>query len=99
MCNFRLGRHSNNPSGCPGAWRRTTSAARLPGERRRAKRQELRLPSLLAPDLFLEELPLRGLLLAPLNMQAHPAPTSTGIPERDGGRRFSLKLVHFAGAM
>jgi len=40
---------------------------------RRVKRQGLGLPSLFAPDLLLEELPFRDLLLAALNMQGHPA--------------------------
>ena len=48
----------------------------LPDERRRVKRKGLRLPSLFAPDLLLEQLPLRDLLLAPLSMQAHPASDS-----------------------
>ena len=62
------------------------------------KRQELRLPSLFAPDLFLEELPLRDLLLAPLNMnmQAHPASDLHWNSREGRGPRFSLKVVHFA---
>jgi hypothetical protein len=51
------------------------------------KRQGLGLPSLFGPDLLLQELPLRDLLLAPLNMQTHPASDSPlEFQRRDGGR-------------
>jgi hypothetical protein len=49
------------------------------------KRKGLWLPSLFTSDLLLEELPLRDLLLAPLNMQAHPPPAD--------GIRVPLRLL------